>query len=73
MAVEEVQVEIAPTGEVSITVVGVDGMACLTATAELERRLGGAVVQRDMTDEAYRSGQQEQQTRQQDGWSGASW
>lgn len=72
MAVEEVQVEITPTGEVRITVAGVTGMACLTTTAELERRLGGAVVQREMTDEAYRSAGQEQ-TRQQDGWSGGSW
>lgn len=53
MATEELEVTISPTGEVSIKASGFTGSSCLTATADLERSLGGEVVHREMTSEAY--------------------
>lgn len=54
MKFEEVEVAIAPNGEVTIDVRGVPGRQCLARTAELERALGGEVVRREMKPEAYR-------------------
>jgi hypothetical protein len=45
-------VVIAPDGTVRIEVRGVNGPACLAATADLEAALGGQVVSREMTSEA---------------------
>ncbi len=62
MATEELEITISPSGEVSVQARGFSGSTCLSATAGLERALGGQVVERQMTDEAYaRTEVQEQQ------------
>ncbi len=62
MGTEELEILISPNGEVSVQARGFSGSTCLTATADLERALGGQVVERRMTDEAYaRTEVQEQQ------------
>jgi hypothetical protein len=68
MATEEVEVAISPSGEVTIKVSGVGGNRCLATTADLERALGGEVVERRMTSEAYA-----RQAEQQSAWNRASW
>ncbi|MBL7497504.1 DUF2997 domain-containing protein [Frankia sp. CNm7] len=73
MATEQVEVTISPDGKVSIKVSGVGGNRCLATTADLERALGGEVVEREMTGEAYQSGAVDQEARQRTGWSGRSW
>jgi hypothetical protein len=62
MPTEEIEVTISPEGEVSIKVRGINGTRCLAATADLERLLGGEVVKREMTSEAYPSQRDMQQT-----------
>lgn len=69
MGVEEVEVIVSTDGQVTIKVRGVDGMACLTATAELERVLGGDVLHREMTGEAY----QQRVVDEQRDWNRESW
>jgi hypothetical protein len=69
MGVEEVEVIVSADGEVTIQVRGVDGMACLTAADELERVLGGDVLHREMTDEAY----QRRVVDEQRNWNRESW
>lgn len=54
MATEELEVVISPEGKVSVTAKGFTGTSCLTATAELERALGGEILERKMTDDAFR-------------------
>ena len=53
MGVEEIEVTIDASGAVKVHVRGISGADCLTATAELERVLGGDVIERSMTSEAY--------------------
>lgn len=53
MASEEVEVVIAPDGTVSMKVLGIKGDACLLATRALEQALGGEVIERELTAEAY--------------------
>lgn len=50
---KEIQIEISPTGEVSFTVNGVKGSACLAETEFLEAALGGQVLEREKTPEYY--------------------
>jgi hypothetical protein len=69
MAAEEVEVVISSTGEVTMKVKGIAGTACLTATAALEAALGGEILHREMTQEAYEQEQSSQETRQ---WTGRS-
>ena len=64
MTTQEVEVRISPTGEVTMKVKGIPGNACLTATAALEAALGGEVIQREMTQEAYEQEQTSQETQQ---------
>ena len=51
---EEVVVTVAPDGSVQVAASGFSGMACTTATAGLEARLG-AQVERELTGEAYQA------------------
>lgn len=67
MPVEEVEVTISPDGEVSIEVRGMKGMDCRTATAALETALGGEVIERRMTAEAYESVEVDQANQQSTG------
>ena len=53
MKTEEIVVTIAPDGSVQIVVTGFTGMSCRTATADLEAKLGNAVLERTMSEEAY--------------------
>ena len=53
MELQEIEVEISKSGEVSIHVKGVKGEACLALTADLEAALGGQVVSRERTAEIY--------------------
>jgi hypothetical protein len=69
MGVEEVEVIVSAAGEVTIRVRGVDGMACLTATAELEQVLGGEILEREMSGEAY----QQPVVDEQRDWNRGSW
>ena len=71
MGLEEVEVIIASDGTVTMQVRGIKGDACLTATHALEQALGGEVVAREMTAEAYERPETTQQRQQQ--WSGGSW
>lgn len=52
MELQELDVYIDPDGQVRIEVRGVQGPACLLATADLEAVLGGAVTSRELTPEA---------------------
>lgn len=71
MASEEVEVVIAPDGTVSMKVLGIKGDACLVATHALEQALGGEVLERELTSEAYE--QPEQTQEQQHHSHGGSW
>ena len=53
MREKTIQIEISPPGEVSFTVQGVKGKACLTETKFLEDALGGKVVSQEATSEMY--------------------
>ena len=48
-----IEVEITKEGNVTVHVQGVQGMKCTEITEELERKLGGQVISRDLTDEAH--------------------
>jgi hypothetical protein len=52
MELQEIDVFIEKDGQVRIEVRGVKGEACLTATKELEKALGGEIANREMTAEA---------------------
>jgi hypothetical protein len=54
---QDIAITISPTGEVSFTVKGVKGAACLAETAFLEQALGGGVLEREKTSEYYEEGQ----------------
>lgn len=68
MGYEEIEVVIAPTGEVKVEVRGVTGQECLSRTADLERALGGEVVRREMKPEAYQQSAEGQQDWQRQSW-----
>lgn len=55
MELHEIDVFIEKNGQVRIEVRGVKGPVCLTATKDLEKALGGEIVQREMTPEAGES------------------
>jgi hypothetical protein len=48
---QEIEVLIHPDGRVQVHVRGIKGESCRDLTAELERYLGGRVLQRKRTDE----------------------
>ncbi|MGI5195813.1 DUF2997 domain-containing protein [Streptomyces sp. CA-288835] len=52
MELQEVEVFIAPDGTTRIEVRGVAGAGCLDLTEDLEKALGGEIVEREMTAEA---------------------
>jgi hypothetical protein len=54
---KEISIEISPTGEVTFTVNGVKGSACVAETQFLEEALGGEVLSREKTAEYYEQGQ----------------
>ncbi len=53
MEYQEIEIIIAPNGEVTIQVHGVKGMACLDLTRALEEALGNEILARDMLPAAY--------------------
>ncbi len=53
MRKQDIEIKISPSGQVSFTVKGVKGGACLDETKFLEEALGGAVVERERTSEFY--------------------
>lgn len=53
MDFQEIEVSIDSKGKVQIHVRGIQGEACLELTEELEALLGGDVIDRKMTSEAY--------------------
>jgi hypothetical protein len=50
---QEIEVTIGPDGATRIEVRGVAGRGCLDLTAALEEALGGEVVSRELTADAY--------------------
>lgn len=56
MEFEEIEVIIGKDGKVQIHVHGVNGTQCLELTEELEKALGGEVLSRIMSPEAYQQG-----------------
>jgi len=53
MDYQEIEVMIAPNGEVTLKVNGVKGMGCLDLTRALEEALGGEILAREMQPAAY--------------------
>ena len=53
---KKIEITISPTGEVSFTIKGVKGKACLDETKFLESALGGEVTAREDTSEMYEQG-----------------
>jgi hypothetical protein len=53
MRKQDIEIVIAPNGDVSFTVKGVKGSSCLLETKFLEEALGGAVVEQQKTGEFY--------------------
>jgi hypothetical protein len=62
---QEIEILLEPNGQVRIQVRGVKGPSCLELTADLETALGGQVVSRQMTAEAYEPARQDVPLRQQ--------
>ncbi len=60
MDYQEIEVIIAPNGEVTLKVNGVKGMGCLDLTRALEEALGGEILAREMQPEAYEIDQTQQ-------------
>lgn len=67
MPTEELEVIISPDGEVSIQARGFVGTGCLSATADLEKSLGGQVVERAMIAEASQPAETAEEQRLRDG------
>ena len=61
---QEIEVLIRPDGQVQVRVHGVKGNGCRDLTQELERYLGGRVLQRRHTDEFEEQQQHEQDAEQ---------
>jgi len=57
MQLEEIEIFIDKDGTVRLQVRGVKGEACLDLTKDLEEALGGIVLDREMTPEAYEQSQ----------------
>jgi hypothetical protein len=57
MELQEVEVVIAPDGTTRVEVRGMAGLGCVELTADLENALGGQVVSREYTAEAYETRQ----------------
>ena len=57
MRKQDIEITISPDGEVSFTVKGVKGSACLDETRFLEEAAGGEVVEQEKTSEYYEAGQ----------------
>jgi len=55
MELQEIELTISKNGTVEIHVRGVKGDACLDLTRSLEESLGGKLVTRELTPEAYDS------------------
>jgi hypothetical protein len=53
MQIEEVDITIGKDGKVEISVHGVKGLACLDLTHALEEALGGEILLREMSPDAY--------------------
>jgi hypothetical protein len=53
MQIEEVEITIGRDGKVEISVHGVKGMGCLDITHALEEALGGEILMREMSPDAY--------------------
>ena len=53
MRKQDIEITISPSGEVSFTVKGVKGSACLDETKFLEAALGGGVLEQEKTSEYY--------------------
>ncbi|MEW6351810.1 MAG: DUF2997 domain-containing protein [Thermodesulfobacteriota bacterium] len=49
--IQEIEVIVSPDGRVKVQVRGVKGPGCLALTGEVEKLLGGCVVERVATDE----------------------
>ncbi len=56
--IQEIELIVGPDGKVKVEVRGVKGPKCLALTEEIEKLLGGSVVERIVTDEFL---QQEQE------------
>lgn len=67
MELHEIDVFIEKDGQVRIEVRGVKGPVCLAATKDLEKVLGGEIVQREMTPEATESASEQTPDRQPQG------
>jgi len=63
--IQEIEVILKPDGTVKVEVRGVKGEKCLALTEELEKLLGGGVVERVHTDE-FSQAEQEQDLHQED-------
>jgi hypothetical protein len=59
---QEIEVVIQPNGKVEVLVRGVRGGSCRELTRELERYLGGRVVERRHTDEYREQAQSEERS-----------
>lgn len=57
--IQEIDVLVKPDGTVKIEVRGVKGGKCLELTEDLERLLGGTIVERIHTDEFYQNDQEQ--------------
>jgi hypothetical protein len=53
MRKQDIEIVIAPNGDVSFTVKGVKGASCIGETKFLEEALGGAVTEQQKTGEYY--------------------
>lgn len=53
MHIQQIHIVINKDGQVEIKVDGVTGMSCLEITQALEAALGGEVIERKLTAEAY--------------------
>jgi hypothetical protein len=57
-----IKITISPKGEVSFTIEGVKGEACVAETKFLEDALGGEILSREATGEMYEQGEVDQVT-----------
>ena len=54
---QDIEITIAPNGDVSFTVKGVKGASCIEETKFLEQALGGEILVREPTSEYYQQGE----------------
>lgn len=62
MKTQEVEVTISSDGKITLHVQGLDGMQCLALTKDLENALGGQIIERRLTSEAFLKPGQKQKT-----------